>query len=139
MNIQLCFPDSKAPKRATEGSAGYDVFADESITLYPGTKYKMPLGFMMEGPERHGALLLPRSGKGSAGLHLANVIGLIDWDYRGVAIANLKNNSSEELVIHRGDAIAQMLIVPVWVGALNIVASLSETVRGTGGFGSTGQ
>lgn len=142
MNIQLCFPDSKAPARATAGSAAFDVFADETVTLYPGQTYKMSLGFRMEGPEKHGAFLLPRSGKGSNGLWLANVVGLVDWDYRGVAMANLYLNpvlAQNEVTIQRGDAIAQMAIIPVWIPELRIVDSLSETVRGAGGFGSTGQ
>lgn len=142
VNIQLVFPDSKPPQRATDGAAAFDVFADETRRLVPGETYKMSLGFKMEGPEKHGAFLLPRSGKGSSGLWLANVVGLIDWDYRGIAMANLFLNPllcQEPVTIKRGDAIAQMAIIPVWIPKLQIVSALSDTVRGEGGFGSTGQ
>jgi dUTP pyrophosphatase len=139
MNIQLVYPNSKPPARATSGSAGYDVFADEDAIIYPGEQRKISLGFRMEGPEQHGTFLIPRSGKGSAGYHLANVIGLLDWDYRGIAIANTYNAGKDPINIRRGEAIFQMVIVPVWTPDLRIVESLSETARGEGGFGSTGK
>jgi dUTP pyrophosphatase len=92
----------------------------------------------MEVPANHVALLVPRSSTGARGLHLGNVIGVIDPDYRGSVLALLRNNSDELMMVDRGERVCQMLIVPVWTPTLQVVEELSDTARGEGGFGSTG-
>jgi dUTP pyrophosphatase len=71
-------------------------------------------------------------------MHLANATGVCDSDYRGVFIANIINRSDKLMMIDRGERICQMLIVPVWTPTLQVVEELSDTIRGEGGFGSTG-
>jgi dUTP pyrophosphatase len=138
MKICKAAPDAIIPKVANQCDAAFDMYANVSATLYPGEQKMISLGIRMEVPENHAALLVPRSGSGSKGLHLANVIGVIDPSYRGVVMANVKNNSDDLMLIDRGERICQMLIVPVWVPKLQVVEELSDTVRGEGGWGSTG-
>lgn len=137
MKIQRNYPGSRIPELATDGAGGFDMFADAGVVIYPGEQYKVSLGVRVEIPANHVGLLMPRSGKGSKGMHLANVIGLIDSDYRGVLMANIKNNSNEPMSIRIGESIAQMVIVPCWTPQLQVVESLTSTERGEGGFGST--
>jgi dUTP pyrophosphatase len=144
MKIQLLnTPRAKAPKLATPGSAGFDCFARieepySFIALNPGEVQLVGLGFRMEVPKGYGAMLLPRSGKGSKGLVLGNLVGLIDSDYTGEVKACLWNRSeTETFEILNGDAICQMVIVPVLTPELELVKELTKTIRGDGGFGST--
>jgi dUTP pyrophosphatase len=138
MKIKLESTDSQTPTRSTDGAGAYDCYAYHGVTLYPGEQQKVPLGFRMEVPAGHVALLVPRSGTGSKGLHLANVVGVIDSDFRGSVVAFVRNNSTDFMTITRGDRICQMLIVPVVTPELEEVRELSDTERGAGGFGSTG-
>jgi dUTP pyrophosphatase len=138
MRIKKESPDAQIPTLGSEGAGAFDCYAHQSATLYPGEKQKISLGFRIEVPANHVAMLVPRSSTGSRGMHLANGIGILDSDFRGVAIANIVNNSDEPMLITRGDRICQMLISPVWVPKLQVVEELSDTVRGEGGFGSTG-
>lgn len=138
MKICKVRPDAILPKIANEGDAAFDMYANDTATLYPGEQVKISLGIRMEVPDNHAALLVPRSSTGSRGMHLANVIGVVDPSYRGVVMANVKNNSDELMMIERGDRICQMLVIPVWTPKLQVVEELSETTRGEGGFGSSG-
>jgi dUTP pyrophosphatase len=139
MKIKKESPNAQIPTLGSEGAGAFDCYAHESVTLYPGEQAKVPLGFRMEVPSNHVALLLPRSSTGSRGMHLANVCGVCDSDFRGQFIAFIRNNSDEPMLITRGDRICQMLIVPVWVPKLQVVEELSSTGRGEGSFGSTGR
>ena len=102
----------------------------------------IPLGFSMELPEGHAAILAPRSGLGSKGIVLGNLIGVLDEDFRGECCAVVWNRNGQEeqscFKVNPGDRIAQMLIVPIARPTLIEVDHLSDTARGTGGFGSTG-
>ena len=138
MKIKKVDADAIIPTLGTAGAGAFDCYANESTELGPGWQQRIGLGFSMEVPTSHVALLLPRSGSGSKGAHLANVVGVIDSDFRGQVIAYMQNNGDDILRIRRGDRICQMLLVPVWTPTLEVVDELSETARGAGSFGSTG-
>lgn len=142
MNIQPLHPSFKMPTKGSEFAGAYDLYMPRGGKLWPNSihAYKVGLGFAAEVPAGHVALLLPRSGVGSnGGLALNNTCGVIDSDYRGEWVAALRTHNGEAFEWQAGDRILQMLIVPVAQVTLNQVESLSETVRGEGGFGSTGQ
>lgn len=125
---------------ATSGSAAFDIRAcvNELLSIPPKGTAKISLGFKMGLPEGTAALMIPRSGSGSQGLVLGNLVGLIDQDYTGEVFATLWNRSAECFRINPMDRIGQILIVPVIQVEPVIVESLASTERGEGGFGSTG-
>lgn len=130
------------PKRATEGSAGADLYAciNEPVTIAPGDLVKIPTGIAIE-LESHelAAFLFARSGLGvKHGITLSNSVGVVDSDYRGEVCVGLCNVSGEPYTIQPNDRIAQMVIMPVACADFVEAEELSDTVRGEGGFGSTG-
>ena len=130
------------PEYKTIGSAGMDVRAclDDSITLTPGSRELIPLGFAMHIKDVNvTALIIPRAGLGSKhGIVLGNLVGLIDSDYQGELMVPAWNRSQEDFIISSGDRIAQMVMVPVIQASFNLVDDFEETERGEGGFGSSG-
>jgi dUTP pyrophosphatase len=131
------------PAYETPGSAGMDLRAavadDQPLTLPPGGRALVPTGLMIALPPHHEAQVRPRSGLAlKFGITCLNSPGTIDADYRGEVGVILANLGAEPFVIRRGDRIAQMVIAPVTRGVFEEVASLDETARGAGGFGSTG-
>lgn len=137
------FGDLVLPAYESEGAAGMDLRAalgdGEVITLEPGAKAMVPTGLAMALPVGHEAQIRPRSGL--AAKHSVTVLnspGTIDSDYRGEVKVILINHGSSPFKIERGERIAQMVIAPVTQGIWTQVDALSETDRGTGGFGSTG-
>ena len=143
LDIQLN-SSGQMPTLATEGAAGYDLYADlgakgQEVQLLAGDDILISVGFKMKVPRGYGAFLLPRSGLGSRGLVLGNLTGVIDSDYRGQVQACMWNrHRTRTHVIKHGDRIAQMVIAPVMQFQLREVSSLDVTTRGDGGFGSTG-
>jgi dUTP pyrophosphatase len=136
--------DLPLPAYETAGSAGMDLRAavseDAPVTLRPGARDMIPTGLAMALPEGFEAQVRPRSGLAAkAGVTCLNTPGTIDSDYRGEVKVILINLGSEDFVIRRGDRIAQMVIAPVLQAAWSEVSKLNETMRGTGGFGSTGR
>ncbi|QJR09791.1 Deoxyuridine 5'-triphosphate nucleotidohydrolase [Usitatibacter rugosus] len=130
------------PSYGTVGAAGLDIRAciDAPITLKPGDEAKIPAGIAIHiGDSGFAAMLIPRSGLGSKGLVLGNLVGLIDSDYQGTVTVMAWNRGKDTLVVNPMDRIAQMVIVPVVQVELNVVESFEESARGTGGFGSTGK
>ena len=129
------------PRYATQGAAAFDVVAclDEFLVLFPGDHQRVSLGFEIAIPPGYMGVLAPRSSKGEQGLVLANTVGIIDSDYRGEVKAILWNRSDEKIVIVPLERIAQMVIVPVVQAQFEVVDELKATVRGAGGFGSTGK
>lgn len=125
---------------ATSGSAAFDVRAcvNEPLSIPSNQTYKVSLGFKMALPQGTAAILIPRSGSGSQGLVLGNLVGLIDQDYTGEVFATIWNRSSGCFIINPMDRIGQILIVPIVQVEPVIVESLTPTERGEGGFGSTG-
>lgn len=130
------------PKKATKGSAGFDLRADllvDNITINPGESCLVNTGTSLELPEGTCAMVLPRSGLAlKKSITIPNSPGLIDSDYRGDICVILRNEGTEPFVVEDGDRIAQLIIVsfisPSWIS----VDELSQTSRNTGGFGSTG-
>jgi dUTP pyrophosphatase len=131
------------PAYATGGSAGLDIRAciPDPITLRPGDSALIPSGIAIHlGDPGLAAVLIPRSGLGHKhGIVLGNLVGLIDSDYQGQVFVSCWNRGKEPFVVNPMERIAQMVIVPVVQVGLNIVESFDESVRGAGGFGSTGK
>ena len=144
LKIKKLKENAKIPQRATNGSAGMDLYAciAESVTLAPGQLTVIPTGIAIELPDNTcAAFLYARSGLGvKHGICLSNGVGVIDSDYRGEITVGLCNVSKKSYIINPGDRIAQLVIMPV-VKPTNITEtdSLTDTQRGSGGFGSTGR
>jgi dUTP pyrophosphatase len=129
------------PAYMTAHAAGADLCAAvrEDLTLEPGARAMVPTGFSIALPEGYEAQIRPRSGLALRfGVTCLNTPGTIDADYRGPVNVILANLGSEVVVIRRGDRIAQMIVAPVSRAEFAEVETLVETVRGEGGFGSTG-
>jgi dUTP pyrophosphatase len=128
------------PKYATDGAAGMDVVAAEDLTLAPGARHAVATGFAMAIPLGYEVQVRPRSGLAlKHGVTCLNTPGTIDSDYRGEVKVILANLGDAPFAITRGDRIAQLVPAPVQHAALEEVATLDETARGSGGFGSTGR
>ena len=129
------------PFYSTEHSAGMDLraFLPEPLTLQPLQRALVPTGLFIEVPEGYEAQVRPRSGLAiKNGITVLNTPGTIDADYRGEEKVILINLSNEPFTIQNGDRIAQMIIAKYEKISWNQVEELSETERGTGGFGSSG-
>ena len=132
------------PTYATEGAAAVDMRAaiDEgtTVTIQPGQRAMIPTGMAISLENANVvAILAARSGLAiKSGINLANGIGVIDSDYRGEICVGLYNSSDVPFTVNRGDRIAQLMFMPVYTANLIEAASLDETARGAGGFGSTG-
>jgi dUTP pyrophosphatase len=127
------------PSYATEGAAGMDVVAAESVTLAPGARHAVATGLALAIPPGFEIQVRPRSGLAlKHGISVPNTPGTIDSDYRGELKVILINHSDEPFAIVRGDRVAQLVLAPVVQAAWQEVADLDETARGSGGFGSTG-
>jgi len=138
--ISLADPKAIVPKYATSCSAGADIFAriDEEITVWPGTRALIPTKIKIAIPDGCCGLLLGRSGLAlKYGICLANGVGLIDSDYRGELGVILQNNGGEPFKVKDGMRIAQLVIVQYQQTRFK-QDSLDDTIRGQGGFGSTG-
>jgi dUTP pyrophosphatase len=133
-------PAARLPARAHDDDAGYDLHALEDATLAPGARAMMRTGIAIELPLRHAGLVLPRSGLAARhGIALVNAPGLIDYGYRGeVKVLLLNTDRDTPFEIVAGDRIAQLVIVPVAAPDVVEVDALAATVRGEGGFGSSG-
>ena len=131
------------PKRATQGSAGMDLYAciDAPIEIKPGDRVMVPTGIAIALPDAElVALIFARSGLAvKKGINLSNSVGVIDSDYRGEVQVGLINQSRESYTLEAGERIAQMVIMPVALPEIEEVAELDSTERGDGGFGSTGR
>ena len=129
------------PRFATEGAAAADLaaFLEAPITILPGQRFAVPTGIALELPQGWCAFVMARSGLSlKAGIGLANGVGLIDSDYRGEVRVSLQNNGDIPFVVEDGMRVAQLLFLPVPEVRLIEAEVLSETERGSGGFGSTG-
>lgn len=130
-----------APTYMSEHAAGADLCAavHEELTLLPGARALVPTGFSIALPHGYEAQVRPRSGLAlRSGVTCLNTPGTIDSDYRGHVQVVLANLGSEPIVIRRGDRIAQLVVAPVSRAAFDVVDDLPATLRGDGGFGSTG-
>lgn len=128
------------PAYATAGAAGMDVVAAEDLILAPGARHAVATGFAIAIPEGYEVQVRPRSGLAlKHGITCLNTPGTIDSDYRGEVKVILANLGSDAFPIARGERIAQLVAAPVQRAVFAEVATLGETVRGAGGFGSTGR
>ena len=132
------------PSYETAGAAGADLRANfpdrQAVTLAPGARALFPTGFRVEIPPGYEMQVRPRSGAAlKQGLSLPNTPGTIDSDYRGPLGVILINLGQEPVTIAHGDRIAQAVIAPVVQATFELADDLSDTERGQGGFGSTGQ
>ena len=127
------------PAYATDGAAGMDVVAAEDVTLAPGARHAVATGFAMAIPVGYEVQVRPRSGLAlKHGVTCLNTPGTIDSDYRGEVKVILANLGDAPFEVKRGDRIAQLVPAPVQHATLALVETLDETLRGVGGFGSTG-
>ncbi len=141
VRIKKLKPNAAIPTYGSKYAAGADLYAciDSAVSVQPGETHLLPTGLSMEIPEGYAGLIYARSGLASKkGLAPANKVGVIDSDYRGEVLVALHNHSAVAAVVEPGERIAQLVITPYVVGLFEEADELSETVRGEGGFGSTG-
>ena len=130
------------PTYGTEFSAGADLYAlpGDSVTIEPHKTVMIHTGLAMEIPEGYAGLIFARSGLASKrGLAPANKGGVVDPDDRGEFMVALQNHTDEIRTVEGGERIAQLVIVPFIQASFELADELSQTVRGEGGFGSTGK
>jgi len=130
------------PTYGSSGAAGADLYAclDQDITVAPGETAFIPTGLSMTIPVGTAGLIYARSGMAcKRGLAPANKVGVIDSDYRGEFIVVLHNHGSQPQTVSHGERIAQLVITPVFAPGFLEVEELNDTLRGSGGFGSTGK
>ena len=141
INVKKLNEKAVLPTYGSEYAAGADLYAclDEAVTINPGETYMVHTGLAMEIPAGYAGLIYPRSGLASRrGLAPANKVGVVDPDYRGEFMVALHNHSLTAQTIEPGERIAQLVITPFITANFELTDELSETVRGEGGFGSTG-
>ena len=130
------------PKYKTDGSSGVDLsaFLDKEVVIKPNSSELIPTGLQVAIPEELEIQIRPRSGLAAKeSIGVLNSPGTIDSDYRGELKIILFNHGKEDFIINNGDRIAQMVLVPIVKMEFEEVDSLPNTVRGQGGFGSTGR
>ncbi len=140
--VRACTDPLPLPRYATAGAAGMDLLADvtDPLVIAPGGRALVPTGLVFEIPVGFEAQIRPRSGLALRyGITVPNAPGTIDSDYRGEVQVILANLGDAPFTIERGDRIAQMVIAPVTHAELREAAELSDSSRGSGGFGHTGR
>lgn len=143
LKIKKLRDDAKIPFRATDGSAGMDLYAciDEAVEIMPHEIRVIPTGIAIELESAdYVAYIYARSGLAiKNGIAPANCVGVIDSDYRGEVCVGLLNQTEKAFTVNPEERIAQMVISPVILPTIEVVDELSDTQRGAGGFGSTGK
>ncbi len=140
--VKKLYPNAILPTYGSAEAAGADLYAclDASVIIEPGESAWIPTGLALEVPKGCAGLIYARSSLGAKrGLAPANKVGVIDSDYRGEIRVVLLNHGKQPQTIAHGERIAQFLITPVLTPQYVQVDTLSDTDRGTGGFGSTGK
>tara|TARA_B100001287_G_scaffold215322_1_gene184190 strand:- start:837 stop:1274 length:438 start_codon:yes stop_codon:yes gene_type:complete len=140
--IKRLHPNIKLPEYKTAGASGMDLiaFLKEPINLKPKTSSLVPTGLAVAFSEDYEIQIRPRSGLAAKNnISVLNTPGTIDSDYRGEIKVIIYNHGKNEFVIKNGDRIAQMVLTPIIKMELELVNDLPETIRGEGGFGSTGK
>ena len=140
LNIKKLNENAVIPTYGTEFSAGADLYnLNETVTIAPHTTTLIHTGISIEIPEGYCGLIFARSGLATKrGLAPANKVGVIDADYRGEIMVALHNHSDSAADVEPFERVAQLAIVPFLKAEFEVVDDLSDTVRGAGGFGSTG-
>ena len=140
--IKKLNPKVNLPSYKTKGSSGMDLkaFVDKPIIIHPGKSCLIPTGLSLAIPEDTEIQIRPRSGLAAkSSLSVLNTPGTIDSDYRGELKVILFNHGKENFLVNNNDRIAQMILMPVLKVDFQEVDNLPETIRGSGGFGSTGK
>jgi dUTP diphosphatase len=140
LRVRRLHPDARLPARAHDDDAGYDLCALEAATLPPGARATLRTGIAIELAPGHAGLVLPRSGLAARhGIAIVNAPGLIDSGYRGeLKVLLLNTDRAEPFTVAPGDRIAQLVIVAVATPRIVEADALAATLRGEGGFGSSG-
>jgi dUTP pyrophosphatase len=133
--------EARPPAQAHDGDAGYDLHAAEGLVIGPGERASVGTGIAVAIPDGHAGLVIPRSGLAARhGIAIVNAPGLIDAGYRGeLRVLLLNTDRAEPFEVSPGDRIAQLVVTAVETAAAEEVEELDETLRGVGGFGSTGR
>lgn len=142
VNIKKINEKAIIPTYGSDFAAGADLYAclDESLVIEPGETVFIHTGVAVELPVGYAGFVFARSGLASKrGLAPANKVGVIDCDYRGEIMTALHNHGNTAQTIEHGERIAQLVVMPYSVARFNVCKELSETIRGEGGFGSTGK
>lgn len=141
VSVKLLDPRAKVPAYGSADAAGADLYAltDSPVIVASGETVLIHTGLALAIPKGYVGLIYARSGLATKqGLAPANKVGVIDADYRGELMVSLYNHSGEERIVNNGDRIAQLVIAPYLTAAFEVAENLDDTVRGAGGFGSTG-
>ena len=142
VKIKKLRENAQSPKYQTPDSAAADLHAclDSPLTVLPGERVRVPTGIAIEYEDKNVvAVICARSGLSAKhGIALANGIGVVDPDYRGELLVSVVNLSDTPYTFIDGERIAQLLLLPIIRGEFEIADTLSDTERGSGGFGSTG-
>lgn len=135
--VKLNYEDAQAPTRGSDEAAGYDLYSYESETVVPKQIKLIDTGISIKVPEGTYGRIAPRSSVSKKGI-LINA-GVIDRDYRGPVKVMVHNLSNDNYVINKNDRIAQLILEQIKTPPVELVEELDDTVRGEGGFGSTGK
>jgi dUTP pyrophosphatase len=140
VKIKKLHPNAVIPQYATTGAACFDLVSVNEVMIIPGREHvALKTGLAFEIPEGYVMMVYSRSGHGfKNGIRLANGTGVIDSDYRGEVMVKMHNVGKNSLLVKAGERIAQAMIIPALQVELEVVDELSDTARGSGGFGSTG-
>ena len=142
IRVKKLHPSAVLPTYGSASAAGADLYAclEAPVTIEPGEIYWVPTGIALEVPVGCAGLIYARSSMGTKrGLAPANKVGVVDSDYRGEIKVVLLNHSKLPQTLAPGERIAQFVITPVLTPSYEEVEDLTDTDRGTGGFGSTGK
>ena len=141
--IQKLRPGAKIPTRGSQQAAGYDLYAcleQDTLTIPAHETGKIPTGIALAIPQGYFGAMFARSGLATKqGLRPANCVGVVDSDYRGECLIFLHNDSDQPRCIANGDRVAQLVLLPYLSAEFQETDTLEETLRGAGGFGSTGK
>ena len=140
--VKILREGAKLPTYGSPEAAGADLYAclEEDVVIAPGKTAFVPTGFAMAVPKGCAGLIYARSSMGTKrGLAPANKVGVIDSDYRGEVMVALHNHSQDDQTVQPGERVAQLVITPVFTPGFAETDDLTDTVRGIGGFGSTGR
>ena len=142
LRIKKLRDNAQMPTYGSEYAAGADMYAaiDEAVTIQPNETKFIPTGLAFEIPEGYAGFIYARSGLAcKKGLAPANKVGVVDADYRGEVMVALHNHGTQAQTVEAGERIAQMIIAPFITANFIFSDELDDTVRGAGGFGSTGR
>ena len=138
LSVKMTDDAGYVPAYAHEGDAGLDLRAVENYDIEPGESAMVRTGLRVEIPSGCVGLEFPRSGLGSRGITMRNCVGVIDSGYRGEVLCSLWNTTHETFHVEKGDRVCQIVVMPYCPCSVEESESLSESERGTDGYGSTG-